>query len=115
MARANAQTRGYTSQWQERSREWLRRNPACRGCGGKADCVDHVVPIRLAGRSAFFDTTRWQSLCRGCHTIKTSKLDAMYEAKEITLYDLWMDSETAQRLVRKKRKPAMSADGWLLD
>jgi len=114
VARANAQTRGYSSQWQERSREWLKRNPSCRGCGQQATLVDHVVPIRLAGRQAIFDTTRWQSLCRACHGCKAA-LEAKYEAKEITLYDLWMDSAVAQRLVKKKRKPAISADGWLLD
>ena len=109
MTRSNAQDRGYDAKWQKLRADWLRNYPDCRGCKQPATLVDHVIPLRLAGRGAVFDTSRLQSLCRSCHGAKV-KLEKRYEKQEITAYDLWMDSAVAQRLVRRP----IGTDGWLL-
>lgn len=50
-------------------RAHLRLEPNCRGCGSPAEEVDHIRPLSRGG--AMFDHANAQSLCKGCHDVKT--------------------------------------------
>jgi 5-methylcytosine-specific restriction enzyme A len=77
--RGNSTERGYGSRWQKNRLTYLQRHPLCAECEreGKlvlADVVDHVIPHK-GDQSLFWDVSNWQSLCKRCHDIKTSKED----------------------------------------
>lgn len=42
----------------------------CRRCGGRAEVMDHVVPLADGGTN---DDRNLQSLCRACSVVKTSR------------------------------------------
>lgn len=44
--------------------------PLCVQCGAIATDLDHIVPIEQGG--AIWDRSNHQSLCRSCHSAKTS-------------------------------------------
>lgn len=54
--------------------EVLRADP-CSYCGGPADEVDHIVPVRSRRRGAGFHASdrpeNWTASCRRCNALKT--------------------------------------------
>jgi len=64
-----------TARWQ-RFRNWYRaKNPLCERCLDEgltvpADMVDHIIEIRDGG--AKLSATNAQSLCNGCHAVKSA-------------------------------------------
>jgi hypothetical protein len=56
----------YDHKWERLALRHLVRQPNCVVCGGKAEHVDHVMPIRVAPWRRL-DPTNLQSLCHGCH------------------------------------------------
>ncbi len=79
MARETAHQRGYTSRWQKARAGWLRSHPLCVHCQAEgrvraANEVDHIVPHK-GDSTLFWDNTNWQSLCKPCHSLKTSTED----------------------------------------
>ena len=60
-----------TTQW-KRLRHWyLIHYPLCTGCGGLAEMVDHIIPIRQGGSE--LDVANLQSLCNHCHAVKRAR------------------------------------------
>lgn len=56
----------------------LRRDILCKSCGHQAaTVVDHIVMARLIvdqfGVDVFYDPSRLQGLCAGCHNKKTAQ------------------------------------------
>jgi len=53
----------------EQSRWWLAQHPNCElrlpGCTGRADTVDHIVPLSRGG--ALFNPANWRAACRHCN------------------------------------------------
>ena len=77
--RASAHKRGYTSKWQRRSKQFLKKHPLCVKCkqNGKltpATVVDHIVPHR-GNEELMWSESNWQPLCKHCHDKKTGKDD----------------------------------------
>lgn len=65
----------YGARWVKARNHWLMVNPLCVFCSHKgivraASVVDHIVPHR-GDYDRFWDMSNWQSLCRGCHDLKT--------------------------------------------
>lgn len=58
--------------WKEASKEFLRKNPICVRCGGRATAVDHIKPHR-GDEELFWDEFNWQPLCSECHRKKTQE------------------------------------------
>lgn len=68
-----------TPRWRRTRARQLRREPNCRSCAlrevrTQADHVDHVTPVPepVMRHLREFWTGELQSLCRSCHTRKTS-------------------------------------------
>jgi 5-methylcytosine-specific restriction endonuclease McrA len=56
----------------------LRRDPLCKECGHRASTIaDHIIPAREIveqfGINAFYDPSRCQGLCAGCHAAKSAR------------------------------------------
>ena len=69
--KSNHDTSVYHSMdWRKHSKQYRLDNPKCVGCGAKARCVDHIIPVRIGG--SFWDIRNHQSLCNGCHAKKSS-------------------------------------------
>ncbi len=64
----------YNSQWRKARGAYLNRNPLCVVCGLPGDHVDHVEP-HLGDVRLFWDRGNWQTLCKSCHSRKTSRSD----------------------------------------
>lgn len=61
-------------EWKALRSEHLKANRTCVKCGARASVVDHVKPWR-GDRRLFLDPSNLQSLCRPCHSRKTSAED----------------------------------------
>lgn len=77
LRRETSTERGYTFAWAQASRLYRRENPLCIACllrarTTAATCVDHIIPAACCP-DLFWDRFNWQSLCRRCHSFKTSK------------------------------------------
>ena len=70
--RMSAHRRGYTARWAKVARTFLYRHPVCAHCGGAATEVDHVDGLGPHGPRGW-DETNWQSLCKSCHSRKTTR------------------------------------------
>lgn len=65
-------TKFYQSrEWREKRREYLLSHPYCTMCGGKANTVDHIKPIREGGERLRDENL--QALCQSCHSKKSAK------------------------------------------
>lgn len=69
-----ARARGYSKRWDRLSLLVRSREPLCRRCraGGRivtAECVDHIVPVRIAPER-IYDLANLQPLCARCNAIK---------------------------------------------
>lgn len=76
--RGSARQRGYTKRWEKARENYLARNPLCKRCldAGRvtaAELVDHIEPVQSADDPGFYDEENWQSLCGGCHAVKTGE------------------------------------------
>ena len=71
--RRNQQSRQFyqSAEWKHlRAKAMWRDGGLCRACGGFADVVDHIVPIRVAWeRRCALENL--QALCHRCHNRKT--------------------------------------------
>lgn len=75
--RESAAARGYDSRWNKARKTWLVNHPLCAECERQgrvraAVLVDHIIPHR-GNQKLFWDQSNWQSLCRACHDVKTSR------------------------------------------
>ncbi len=70
----------YSARWKVYSRQFIKENPFCVGCGGAAREVDHKTAWRR-GRTEeeryalFWAESNHQPLCRSCHSRKTATFD----------------------------------------
>jgi 5-methylcytosine-specific restriction enzyme A len=74
-----AAQRGYGSAWQRARAAFLRQHSQCAACARRgrvtaATVVDHREPHK-GDPVKFWDTTRWQALCKPCHDRKTATQD----------------------------------------
>lgn len=115
--RGSARARGYNTRWQTASNTFKQRHPYCLGCQAigkqvKADLVDHVEPHK-GSTAKFWTTSLWQPSCRWHHDVIKQQLERKYEAGEITLADLWLNSKVAIALSRRQpAPPTIGSDGW---
>lgn len=58
--------------WRKIRKQQLEREPQCRKCGAQASHVDHVVAKAQGGSD---EGRNLQSLCRACHSRKTTSRD----------------------------------------
>lgn len=58
--------------WKKMRKEFLKDNPTCAVCGGKATVVDHIVAHR-GNVELFWNQSNWQPLCKECHDAKTNR------------------------------------------
>jgi 5-methylcytosine-specific restriction protein A len=77
--RGSASERGYNRRWQKARATFLMRNPLCAhhlalGVLVAATEVDHIVPHK-GDQALFWDTSKWQALCKPCHSTKTASED----------------------------------------
>jgi 5-methylcytosine-specific restriction protein A len=77
--RGSPSVRGYNSKWRKARTNYLRHHPLCAECErhGRvvpATVVDHIIPHK-GNQKLFWDTSRWQSLCKSCHDAKTARED----------------------------------------
>jgi 5-methylcytosine-specific restriction enzyme A len=101
-ARGSAAERGYGSRWAKAAKGWLRAHPLCVGCLARgrpvaAVLVDHVVPHR-GDMVLFWDSSKWQSLCKWDHDVVKQRLEAMYVKGLLGVDDLRLDSAAALRV-----------------
>lgn len=66
----------YNYRWQRVRDHWLKYHPLCVHCMDKgilkaANEVDHVIPHK-GDMKLFWDNSNYQSLCKSCHSKKTS-------------------------------------------
>lgn len=83
--RASAAARGYDRKWRRVRGAFLKAHPECGICGGKAEEVDHVVPLNEGG------THKWsnlQALCKRCHSQKTAALDGGFGRTKVRWYEV---------------------------
>lgn len=105
LGRGSARERGYDAAWDRASRQFLREHPLCRGCLAMglvrpSALTDHVVPHK-GDRARFWDRSLWQASCRWHHDVVKQMLERMFEAGELGLDDLWLDSPVAIDLARQ--------------
>ena len=83
----SAYARGYTKEWDRKSKAFRRTYPLCgmrphgrqpvmsqcwdQGRTTAATCTDHVTPHR-GDKVLFNSIENWQALCGECHTRKTN-------------------------------------------
>jgi len=68
--RPSATRRGYGETWRRYRRWYLDQHPVCKLCGKGATEVDHIRPLAHGG--AKYELDNLQSLCKSCHSRKTS-------------------------------------------
>jgi len=55
----------YGARWNRISKRFLRVNPECRGCGGAAELVHHIIPRAEGGSDGAGNLV---ALCQPCHS-----------------------------------------------
>lgn len=85
MPRLSANRRGYTSQWREYARNYLKAHPLCVMCMDKgltvaSRCVDHIKSHK-GNQELFWNPENHQALCFECHNRKTAQEDGAFGNK----------------------------------
>lgn len=82
--RQSSKQRGYSASaaWNKESKAHRRANPLCVRCKARGkiklvDLTDHILPTRYFPE-LFFEPSNWQSLCIGCHALKTREDEHKY-------------------------------------
>jgi 5-methylcytosine-specific restriction enzyme A len=83
--RPSATQRGYNSKWSKVSKEYRTRHPLCadpyalhKGRLVPGDLTDHIIPHRGDPALMWDEANNFQTLCRGCHGVKTAREDGGY-------------------------------------
>jgi len=102
--RQSASRRGYDRTWRKVAQNKLGKDPLCEHCleFGKtiaAQLPDHIVPLDKGGKR--LDETNLQSLCRTCHSYKTSR-ELSYKITVITGAPCAGKSHLAMQLAGEK-------------
>ncbi len=69
--KGGATARGYTYQWEQYRKRFLRCNPLCTYCTKvgrttEATVVDHIIPHQ-GNQDLFWSPSNHQALCKPCH------------------------------------------------
>jgi 5-methylcytosine-specific restriction protein A len=113
----SASSRGYDSKWSKAAAEYKAEHPWCLGCAAigvrqATEVVDHIEPHKR-DQKKFWNRRNWQPACMWHHNAIKPMLEAKFEAKEITVSSLQLDSEASIKLSRAKQVMPIGADGWL--
>lgn len=103
--RGSARGRGYNSRWDRESRAFRQANPLCLGCQAVGRVVatavtDHTMPHRGDER-LFWDPDNRQPACQWHHDVVKQRLEALFDAGEITADELRLDSPRAIELTKQ--------------
>ena len=103
--RGSARERGYTTRWDKASKGFLNLHPLCCGCEAvdalaAAEVTDHIIPFK-GDNKLKWDRDNWQPCCKWHHNVVKQRLDQMFEAGQIGVDQLRLDSQTAIRLTRE--------------
>lgn len=114
--RPKARDRGYNTAWDRATVEFRQFNPHCVGCAAigvreRATLVDHVIPHK-GDQRLFWDRTNWQPSCTWHHNAIKLMLERLYQRGELAAKELWLYSETAQKLTRQKYRAPVGLDGF---
>lgn len=72
--RGTATERGYDSRWGKFRVSYLRRHPICTcGCGGAAQEIHHIVPVKGQDDPLFYEESNLLALTKSCHSAVTMK------------------------------------------
>ena len=73
--------------WKKRRLEILHRdNYVCYYCGGDANTVDHLIPIKKDPHLAM-EASNLVACCKRCNSAKGSRSEAFFLAKKATPHD----------------------------
>ncbi|MBU1567700.1 MAG: HNH endonuclease [Proteobacteria bacterium] len=96
-SRESSTKRGYNYKWQKARAEFIHDHPLCAHCVKRsiltpAEVVDHINPHK-GDIVLFWDRSKWQSLCKQCHDIKTATEDGGFghEAKPVVRCECGVD------------------------
>jgi 5-methylcytosine-specific restriction protein A len=79
--RGTATERGYDSRWGKFRVSYLRRHPICTcGCGGAAQEIHHIEPVKGPDDPLFYEESNLLALTKSCHSAVTMK--ALRERRE---------------------------------
>jgi 5-methylcytosine-specific restriction enzyme A len=77
--RPNATDRGYGGDWRKTRDAVLRGKDLCDYCGGPAELVDHIVPVRFGGTN---DPDNLVPCCRVCNARKAVEDNRLYASHQ---------------------------------
>lgn len=88
-SRGTSTTRGYNSRWRKARKIHLNEHPLCVHCQNEgritaANEVDHIIPHKK-DYDLFWDEGNWQSLCKSCHSKKTTTEDGGFNRPIVTI------------------------------
>jgi 5-methylcytosine-specific restriction enzyme A len=114
--RLNYRQRGYDTRWDKAAAAFKAQHPLCLGCQAigqvkAASVVDHVEPHK-GDMIKFWDASMWQTSCAWHHDVVKQALEQQYERGTLSLSDLWLNSQAAIKLSRKRQAKAIGVDGW---
>lgn len=72
----------YGSEWRRLRRTVLSEEPFCRGCGGEATDVDHILNRARGGSD---ERSNLQPLCHPCHARKTADEGRLARSEALAL------------------------------
>lgn len=103
--RGSARQRGYSPQWDKRSRFYRLSHPLCLGCKAigrieQATLVDHILPHR-GDPSLMWDESNWQPSCKWHHDVIKQLLEQLFEQGKASKEDLRLNSAKAMALTKE--------------
>jgi len=69
--RGTSHQRGYGKRWQRARKLYLHEHPQCNRCGYAANEVHHTEEHNGPKDGRFWDETKWEALCKQCHSKET--------------------------------------------
>ena len=101
---------GYNAEWDRESLHYRRQHPLCLGCEAMGrvtptKVTDHIQPHR-GSKTLFWDPLNRQPACRWHHDVVKQRLERMWDAGEIGVDELRLDSAAALEVARRAEAAA---------
>jgi len=71
--RGSSNDRGYSYKWRGARKRWLALYPLCALCLKRGRIVEATEVHHTDRDAPFWDSSKWQSLCKSCHSGQTVK------------------------------------------